>query len=139
MSRPLTLADFAAVEAEGRARFYPQMVAKGEITPDEAEHDWRCWLAIAHFFEGPADYRLPVGWLTWDDLAQASARALTRRELALAENSKPENVGPLTHRRDAVAAIAWRLERRAQFFRELNAQLKAQAEARNLAKEREAA
>jgi hypothetical protein len=138
MTRALTLADFAQVEAEGRARFYPQMVAKGEITADEAGHDWRCWLAIADFFAGPAEYRLPASWLTWADLSEAAARGLKRREQALAE-CKPEMVGPLTDRRDAIAAMAWRLGRRAQFFRELNAQLEAQAKARRTARERAAA
>lgn len=135
MARPLSLADFAQVEAEGRARFYPDMVRRGELSPDEAEHDWRCWLGIAHFFEAAADHPEFLKWgLRWDDLEAAAKAALTKREAALA-GCKPENQAPLEARRDAVAAMAWRLERRAKFFRDLNAELQAQARARKPAKE----
>jgi hypothetical protein len=117
MTRPLTLADYAEVEAEGRARFYPGMVRRGELSPDEADHDWRCWRAITEFYRAPADHPPLAQWdLSWRALAAAADKALKRRELALADNKKPELAGPLTDRRDAVAAIAWRLERRARFF-----------------------
>lgn len=135
MTRALTLADYASVEADGRAQFYPDMVRRGELSPDEAEHDWRCWVAIAEFFKGPADHPAFLNWgLTWGDLAEAAAKALRRREAALAANNKPELNGPLSDRRDAVAAIAWRLERRAKFFRETTAALQAAARARKQAK-----
>jgi hypothetical protein len=140
VTRPLTLADFAEVEAEGRARFYPDMVRRGELSADEAEHDWRCWLSITQFLKAPADHPPLAAWdLSWQALAHAADRALRRREAALAENARPELVAPLTDRRDAIAFIAWRLERRAKFFHELNAQLQADAAARRLARERAAA
>jgi hypothetical protein len=141
MTRPLTLADFADVEAEGRARFYPDMVRRGEISPEKAEHDFRCWLAIAQFFRAPADHpdEFHTWDITWDDLEAAAKAALKRREQALADNAKAELIAPLEQRRDAVAAMAWRLTRRAAFFRDLNAQLRAEAEARRLAREKQAA
>jgi hypothetical protein len=136
VSRALTLADYAAVEAEGRERYYPDEVRRGAMTADEAEHDWRCWVAISEFFKGPADYQLPqlASFLTWGDLAHAATKALRRREHALAENRKPELAWPLGDRRDAVAAMAWRLERRARYFAKMTRELRAAASDRRNAK-----
>lgn len=131
MTRPLTLADFAAVERDGREKFYPGMVRAGEISSAEAQLDWLCWRAIADFYERPPiDHPDFLKWgLTWRNLADAATKALARREEALAK-AKPEQAAPLEARRDAVSAIAWRLTRRAEFFEQLTADLRAQAQAR---------
>jgi hypothetical protein len=115
-------------------------VARGELSAADAQHDWQCWLAISDFFAGPADYKLPrLANLTWADLDRAARLALLRRQNARAENTRPELAGPLGDRRDAVAAIAWRLERRASFFAKLNSDLKAAAVKRRSKMERAAA
>lgn len=131
MTRPLTLADFAEVERDGRAKFYPGMVRSGELSAADAQHDWVCWSAIADFFAAPPpDHPDFLNWgLAWRDLADAATSALKRREEALAK-AKPEQAAPLEARRDAVSAIAWRLTRRAEFFEQLTADLRAQAQAR---------
>jgi hypothetical protein len=131
MPRPLTLADFAAVERDGREKFYPGMVQRGELTAAEAQHDWLCWRAIADFYlEPPCDHPGFLEWgLTWRNLADAAAKALERREEALAK-ARPDQAPPLEARRDAVACIAWRLGRRAQFFESLTHQLRAEARQR---------
>jgi hypothetical protein len=139
MSRPLTLADFAAVERDGREQFYPEMVRRGEIGVDEANHDWLCWKAIASWVEEPSiAKRWPSAWdLSWADLVAACERALEKRDKALVE-CKPENRLPLEDRRHAVAAILGQLRRTEEFYRTLNAQLQAEAEERREAARRAA-
>jgi len=119
--RPLTLADFSAVERDVRASHYPRMVAAGDFTADEAQHDWQCWVAIAALFADPDAKPAFHSWgLSWDDLEKAANKALAARDAACA--AKPGSA-PLEARRDAVAAIAWRLANKAQFYRTINRQL----------------
>jgi hypothetical protein len=130
MTRPLTLADFAAVERDGRQQFYPQMVLKGEISEDEAQHDWLCWKAIAAWVEAPHRHPQFFSWnLDWPDLVTAAEKALRKRDVAVIE-CKPENRAPLEDRRQAVAAILGQLRRTHEFYRTLTLQLQAEAEER---------
>lgn len=131
----LTLADFAAVERDTRANHYPRMVARGDLSADDANHDWRCWCGIATYFRAPWHQpEFPYWGLTWADLATAAAKALTRRQEAC--NADPANAR-LAERKDMVAAMADRLARTRDFYTRLNADLRAQAQAR--AAERKAA
>lgn len=125
MTTPLTLAEFAAVERDVRAAHYPKRVASGEMAEDDAQHDWRCWLAIAAWAVEPwKQPEFPFWGLTWADLAGAAGKALAQREAALAAApAKPSNLA----RRDAVAALHWRLGHVARFYERLNADLRAQA------------
>ena len=129
MSRALTLADYAAVERDGREQFYPDMVRRGEISPDEAQHDWLCWKAMAEHLANPDVTPEFFRWdLGWDQLEAACQRALRRRDEALAA-AKPELRGPLEARRAAVFDMLRYFERTARFYREVTAELQARARA----------
>jgi hypothetical protein len=96
------LAAGAQRELEARVKHYPAMVELKEMTSDEAERDIAAWRAIAGLW---AEGTVETG-LGWADLEAAAARALERREEAVA--ARPLD-GHLLVRRDTVEAIHSRI------------------------------
>ena len=126
------LAASAALERDIRAKHFPAMVARGELYPEDAQHDWRCWSAIADLMAGKsALWKILDHWFVgWDDIERAALSALEARQKAC--DADPAHEG-LRTRLDAVRAISARMAARSAFYRNLNAELHRQAAARQAA------
>src|SRR6185369_2648221 len=96
MTIDAALAKAAAFERDARAKHYPAMVQRREMTREEAEDDLNRWVAIARWAatgEVPLDAKTQPWeprWI-WRPLARAAAEALQRREEAC--RAKPGDAG----------------------------------------------
>lgn len=120
---PMLRSYFAAAAARElaiREKRYPEKLAAGEMARDDAEADLAAWRAIATLFaDGAAETDL-----SWAQLELATARALQRREDALAEKpADPDRIA----RRDAVWGIHERISWHRATVDDLNRRLRDRA------------
>jgi hypothetical protein len=113
----------AAAQRDARARVYPEMIAAGRIGREEAEADWRAWVALALWCDGRR-----IGFdIAWAAIAAAAGRAIAQGERSAA--ARPDDAA-LARRREAVAEIARLAEDMHAFVAALNAALRADAKGR---------